>query len=68
METVLKIKGMHCDHCRRVVVDSLSAIPGVRNAEVSLERREAVVVHDGNTGPLEFVKAIEAEGYRVALE
>lgn len=46
MTFTYEITGMGCIHCVDKVANALKAMPGVRNAEVSLEQGEAVVVMD----------------------
>jgi copper chaperone len=44
METVtIKVGGMSCGGCVKSVTGVLEALPGVKKAEVSLEKGEAVV-------------------------
>ncbi len=62
--TVLKVAGMTCGGCVRSVSNVLKALPGVANAEVSLEKSEAKVTFDpaiANQAALR--KAIEDAGY-----
>ncbi len=62
--TVLKIAGMSCAGCVRSVTNVLKALPGVSQAEVSLDRGEAKVVHDPAKASLAQLKsAIEDAGY-----
>ena len=59
--TTLKITGMTCGHCVMHAKKALSAVPGVRSAEVDLASGLAQVQGDA---PLEaLVAAIEGEGY-----
>ena len=44
--TVLKVTGMSCGGCVKSVTKVLLELPGVDQAEVSLERGEAVVGYD----------------------
>ncbi len=63
----LKIEGMTCNHCVHTVQQALSAVPGVKSAEVSLDQKQAVVQSEG---PLDFnavEKAVEEEGYKASL-
>lgn len=39
MAKVISIEGMHCAHCTASVLAALSALPGVKNVEVSLEEK-----------------------------
>jgi len=69
METItLKVEGMTCAGCVRSVKKVLEGVPGVRGAEVSLERGEAKVALDpvpaGGVDTLAALKAaVEAAGY-----
>jgi copper chaperone len=62
--TVLKVDGMTCGGCVRSVTNVLKALPGVADAEVSLEKSEARVTFDpSQANPAAFRKAIEGAGY-----
>lgn len=45
METVIKVNGMMCEHCKKAVTDGLSAIDGVESVEVNLAEKTAIVKH-----------------------
>lgn len=59
--TVLKVKGMTCNHCVMAVTKALEGVPGVTGAKVSLERGEAVV--EGSAPREALVAAVKAEEY-----
>ncbi len=61
MITKFKVSGMSCGHCVRAVEQELKSVDGVKSVEVSLERGEAVVEHDGQTDPL--IAVIDEAGY-----
>lgn len=62
----LEVSGMTCDHCVHSVTNALKDVPGVADAEVSLERKAATVRGDGiETAAL--IAAVEEEGYEAAL-
>jgi copper chaperone len=62
--TVLKVDGMTCGGCVRSVTNVLKALPGVANADVSLEKSEAKVTFDSAlVNPAALCKAIEDAGY-----
>jgi len=62
--TLLKVVGMTCGGCVRSVTNVLKALPGVVQAEVSLEKSEAKVTFDcARTSPAALRKAIEDAGY-----
>ena len=63
-ETVIKIEGMSCQGCVKNITGVLSALPGVTNAEVSLEAAEARVRFDAAVVSREaLVAAIEDAGF-----
>lgn len=62
-KTVLKIEGMTCGHCKAAVEKALLAIPGVENATVDLEKKEAEIV--GSAPHSQLTTAVEDAGYTV---
>lgn len=62
--TILKIEGMTCDHCVHSVQQALSSVPGVKKAQVSLARKQAVVESEGPLDLSAAMKAVEEEGYQ----
>ncbi|HEX9451529.1 MAG TPA: heavy metal-associated domain-containing protein [Burkholderiales bacterium] len=62
--TVLKVDGMTCGGCVRSVTNVLKALPGVTDAQVSLEKSEAKVTFDpAMASPAAMRKAIGEAGY-----
>jgi copper chaperone CopZ len=62
----LKVSGMTCAGCEVTIKLALERTPGVRSAEVSYERGEAVVVYDPSvTTPEKLRDAINETGYKV---
>ena len=68
MEKVtLGISGMTCGGCVRSVTNVLSALDGVTKAEVSLEKRSAVVDYDpGKVGVEQLKRSVVEAGFEVA--
>lgn len=65
METVLKVEGMSCDHCKTAVTNGLKEIQGVTEVEVNLKEKEVTIQHN-ETVKVEAIKeAIEEQGYDV---
>lgn len=57
------VNGMKCDHCRQSVESALKGVNGVKSAEVSLEKGEAVVSYDeSQTTPQALKEAVDALG------
>jgi copper chaperone len=67
MQTVtLGISGMTCGGCVRSLTNVLTALDGVTKAEVSLEKKCAVVDYDPAKVDLEqFKRSVEEAGFEV---
>ena len=61
---ILKISGMHCEHCARNVTIMLDRIDGV-SADVSLSAGRAVVSYDRDISNEVLKDAVEKIGYQV---
>lgn len=60
----LEIKGMSCGHCVAAVKRAIEGLPGVKEAEVTLDPPRAKVSYDpAKVGPQALAKAVEEEGY-----
>ena len=62
-ETIIKIEGMSCGHCKAAVEKALKAVAGVETAVVDLEKKQAVVT--GNAAMQAMREAVEDAGYDV---
>ena len=63
---VISVDGMTCQHCKMTVEKAVSALTGVRGAEVDLESKNVSVDFDGDAvdrGRIE--EAIKTAGYTV---
>jgi copper chaperone CopZ len=65
MITRLRIAGMTCQRCVQAVFTSLTPVPGIISAEVSIGA--AVIEHDGQATVDALREAIDASGYSVTL-
>jgi len=67
MQTLtLGIEGMTCGGCVRSVTNVLTALNGVDKAEVSLEKKCAVVDYDpAKVGLEQFKQSVEAAGFEI---
>ena len=63
----LDITGMTCDHCVHAITTAVKDVPGVTDADVSLEGKSAVVSGD-SFEVQKILDAIEEEGYTAALK
>ncbi|THF64374.1 heavy-metal-associated domain-containing protein [Pseudothauera rhizosphaerae] len=63
-EVTIKVEGMSCGGCVRNVTGVLKALPGVSEAEVSLEGASARVNYDpAQVTPEQLRTAVEAAGF-----
>lgn len=66
---LIAIEGMQCDGCATGIKAMLKRTPGVLAAEVSYERKEAVVDFDsGRITREQVVEAINNMGYRASIK
>lgn len=59
----LGVGRMTCDDCVRTVTHALESVPGVKAAEVNLERRSARVTADPSVEPEWLTAAVARSGY-----
>lgn len=65
----LSVPGMTCAACPITVKKALTKVDGVQKAEVSYEKREAVVTFDGaKTSAEALTKATENAGYPATVK
>lgn len=65
----IAIEGMHCGGCASGIRAMLKRTEGVISADVSYERRDAVVEYDpGRTTREKIVEAINNMGYKASLK
>ncbi|MCU7557664.1 copper chaperone CopZ [Macrococcus capreoli] len=65
METILKVEGMTCGHCKKSVEGAVSELEGVKSAAVDLEAANVTIVHEENVSVDTMKAAIEDQGYDV---
>ncbi|HUJ19781.1 MAG TPA: cation transporter [Nitrospirota bacterium] len=66
-KTTLKVQGMTCNHCVMRVAKALKAVPGVQDAQVDLQKAEAVVTYDdAKTGKNKLSAAVVEAGYKTS--
>ena len=64
---IIKVDGMTCMGCVNSVKNALEKIPGVRSADVSLEKKQVTVAYDAATAHADqFKRAIKEAGFDVA--
>lgn len=62
-QTILKVNGMSCNHCKNAVEKAVKSISDVESVQVNLELGQVVV--EGSADYDRLVKAIEEAGYEV---
>ena len=67
MEKILNVEGMSCNHCTATVKKALEGIDGVKEADVSLEGKNAKVELDKDVADEALVKAVEDAGYTAKI-
>lgn len=67
MKAKLNIIGMTCGNCVRHVTQALIGLPGVKEANVSLEDRTAFVEYGEGTTLEAMIAAVEEEGYKAGV-
>ena len=63
MQTIIKVEGMMCTHCKAMVEKVCKAVPGTQDAVVDLQAKTVTVT--GNADREALVKAITDAGYEV---
>lgn len=63
METVIKVNGMMCNHCKAAVEKACKAVPGTTEAVVNLEAKTVTVTGTADAATLK--QAITDAGYEV---
>ena len=66
-KVVLKVKGRMCDKCTAHVKEALEGIDGVQSADVSLEKKQAVVMLCGDVSADILKDAVIGAGYKCTV-
>jgi len=65
MDSVLKVKGMSCQHCVMSITKALSQLDGIKNVQVDLAKGEVRFDNTESLGSDRIEKAITNAGYEV---
>jgi len=65
MATILKVKGMSCQHCVMSVTKALNQLEGVKNVQVDLAKGEVQFDNTKEVASSRIAKAIQDAGYEV---
>lgn len=66
-KVTLLIPDMMCENCVRHIKEGLSSNPDVVSADVSLEKKEAVIIMDKSSDIQALIKTIEGLGYQASI-
>ncbi len=62
---IIKIEGMHCEHCAKKVEDGLKAIEEIGKIKIDLKRKEVRIEEKESISDQLIQKSIEDLGYQV---
>jgi len=65
MASVLKVKGMSCNHCVMSVTKALSQLEGIKNVKVDLQKGEVSYDNTKGVAHERIEKAVEGAGFQV---
>ena len=65
MASLLKVKGMSCQHCVMSITKALSQLDGIKNVQVDLGKGEVRFDNSKEVPPNRIEKAITDAGYEV---
>jgi len=68
MVSILKVKGMSCQHCVMSVTKALTQLEGIRNVQVDLAKGEVRFDNTKSITSDQIQKAIEDAGYQVVSQ
>ena len=65
MASIIKVKGMSCQHCVMSVTKALNQLEGVQNVQVDLQKGEVRFDNSKGVPSTRIEKAIKDAGYEV---
>ena len=67
MKKTIHVEGMMCMHCVKHVTDALEKVEGVKKADVSLEKKAAVVTLKEEVADEALLAAVREAGYEPSM-
>ena len=67
MKKTIHVEGMMCMHCVKHVTDALEKVEGVKKADVSLEKKTAVVTLKEEVADEALLAAVREAGYEPTM-
>lgn len=65
MASVLKVKGMSCQHCVMSATKALGKLDGIQNVKIDLQKGEVQYDNTKGVAPEKIEKTLEDAGYQV---
>ena len=62
---VVKIEGMHCEHCASKVEGCINSIPEVKKVKVNLAKQEAIITADENIDLAKIKDSLKETNFNV---
>lgn len=66
-EKTFRVDEMSCNHCKAGVEKALSALDGIENAEVDLDKAQVTVKGEQLPADSDMAQAVEKAGYKPVL-
>lgn len=66
-EIKLKISGMHCSSCEKIIEMDLSDLEGVQESKISSSTGEGLVKVDDSVSAENVINVIEKSGYKAKV-
>lgn len=63
MEKKMLVEGMSCNHCKASVEKALKGVPGVADAQVSLEEKTATITLTQDVADQQLMDAVSAADF-----
>ena len=63
-KVVLKVEGMHCEHCALKVQDALKKIDGIKSVKINLNKQQAIITYKNDLSFDKIKEVIESVGYQ----
>ncbi len=63
IKKIISVEGMHCNHCASSVEKAVSALEGVKEAKVNLDKKICTAKLSGNIADDAIVSAIKEAGF-----
>src|SRR3989339_1529345 len=63
----LKIEGMHCGSCEKIIEMELLDVPGIKSAKINYQSSEGNIIADQETTDIQIKDAVFRAGYKAEM-